>query len=79
MRRKNKNSSFFFIFFYCFLFNFSVSIANDNINFLSLKNDEVNLRTGPSFNHPTKLIYNKKYLPVIIIDKFETWREIKDF
>tara|TARA_B100000959_G_scaffold283932_1_gene354112 strand:- start:281 stop:754 length:474 start_codon:yes stop_codon:yes gene_type:complete len=79
MRRKNKNSSFFFIFFYCFLFNFSISIANDNINFLSLKNEEVNLRTGPSFNHPIKLIYNKKYLPVIILDKFETWREIKDF
>ena len=79
MRRKNKNSSFFFIFFYCFLFNFSISIANDNINFLSLKNEEVNLRTGPSFNHPIKLIYNKKYLPVIILDKFEAWREIKDF
>jgi len=79
MRRKNKNSSLFFIFFYCFLFNFSISIANDNINFLSLKNEEVNLRTGPSFNHPIKLIYNKKYLPVIILDKFETWREIKDF
>ena len=79
MRRKNKNSSFFFIFFYCFLFNFSISIANDNINFLSLKNEEVNLRTGPSFNHPIKLIYNKKYLPVIILDKFETWKEIKDF
>ena len=79
MRIKNKNSSFFFIFFYCFLFNFSISIANDNINFLSLKNEEVNLRTGPSFNHPIKLIYNKKYLPVIILDKFETWREIKDF
>ena len=79
MRRKNKNSSFFFIFFYCFLFNFSIAIANDNINFLSLKNEKVNLRTGPSFNHPIKLIYNKKYLPVIILDKFETWREIKDF
>ena len=79
MRRKNKNSPFFFIFCYCFLFNFSISIANDNINFLSLKNEEVNLRSGPSFSHPIKLIYNKKYLPVIILDKFETWREIKDF
>ena len=79
MRGKNKNSSLFFIFCYCFLFNFSISIANDNINFLSLKNEEVNLRSGPSFSHPIKLIYNKKYLPVIILDKFETWREIKDF
>ena len=68
MRRKNKNSTFFFIFCYCVLFNFSISIANDNINFLSLKNEEVNLRSGPSFSHPIKLIYNKKYLPVIILD-----------
>ena len=37
------------------------------------------MRSGPSFDHPIKLIYKKKYLPVIILDKFETWREIKDF
>ena len=35
--------------------------------FLSLKNNEVNLRQGPSFEYPIKLIYKKKYLPVIII------------
>jgi len=79
MREKNKNYLFFFIFYCCIFFNFSLSIANENINFLSLKNEEVNLRTGPSFDHPIKLIYKKKYLPVIILDKFETWREIKDF
>ena len=79
MRKKNKNYSFFFIFFCCVFFNFSLSIAKENTNFLSLKNEEVNLRTGPSFDHPIKLVYKKKYLPVIILDKFETWREIKDF
>ena len=79
MREINKNYLFFFIFYCYFFFNFSLSIANENINFLSLKNQEVNLRTGPSFDHPIKLIYKKKYLPVIILDKYETWREIKDF
>ena len=79
MIKKNKNYLFFFIFYCCIFFNFSLSIAKENINFLSLKNEEVNLRTGPSFDHPIKLIYKKKYLPVIILDKFETWREIKDF
>ena len=79
MRKKNKKFSFFFILCYCIFFYFSFSSANENINFLSLKNKEVNLRTGPSFDHPIKLIYKKKYLPVIILDKFETWREIKDF
>ena len=65
---------FFFIFFL-----FSKSMANENVNFLSLKNNEVNLRQGPSFEYPIKLIYKKKYLPVIIIDESETWRQIKDF
>ena len=79
MRQKSKSFLFFFSLFFCFFFNFLFSYANENINFLSLKNEEVNLRTGPSFDHPIKLIYKKKYLPVIILDKSETWRKIKDF
>ena len=66
------------IFFLILLFP-KKNFANENINFLSLKNNEVNLRQGPSFEYPIKLIYKKKYLPVIIIDKSETWRKIKDF
>jgi len=54
------------------------SKADDSIEFLTLKNNTVNLRQGPSFKHPVKLIYKKKYLPVIVINKIETWREIKD-
>ena len=49
------------------------------ITFLTLKNNEVNLRQGPSFEYPIKLIYKKKYLPVKILDKSETWRKIRDF
>ena len=79
MRNRNKNYLFFFILYCCFFFTFSYSNASENKKFLSLKNEEVNLRTGPSFDHPIKLIYKKKNLPLIIIDKFETWREIKDF
>ena len=52
--------------------------ADDSIEFLTLEKKKVNLRQGPSFKHPIKLIYKKKYLPVIIINKIETWREIKD-
>ena len=37
------------------------------------------MRQGPSFEYPIKLIYKKKYLPVIIIDKSGPWRKIKDF
>ena len=78
--KKNKKSSLVFIvvFFSIVIFN-TTSFSNQIINFLSLKNDKVNLRQGPSFEYPIKLIYKKKYLPVAIIDKSETWRQIKDF
>ena len=46
---------------------------------MSLKNNEVNVRMGPSKEYPVKYTYNKKYLPVEILDKSETWRKIKDF
>ena len=46
--------------------------------FLTLRNDKVNLRQGPSFQYPVKIFYNKKYLPVIIEDKSENFRKIRD-
>ena len=46
--------------------------------FLTLRNDKVNLRQGPSFEYPIKLFYNKKFLPVLIQDKFENFRKIRD-
>ena len=46
--------------------------------FLTLRNDKVNLRQGPSFEYPIKLFYKKKFLPVIIQDKSDNFRKIKD-
>ena len=46
--------------------------------FLTLRNDIVNLRNGPSFEYPIKLFYKKKYLPVLVQDKFENFRKIRD-
>ena len=46
---------------------------------MSLKNNEVNVRVGPSKEYPIKFIYKKKYLPLEVLDKSETWRKIKDF
>jgi len=78
--KKNRNICFVFIilFFSSLLFSSSTN-ANENEEFLTLKNVKVNLRLGPSFEYPIKLVYKKKYLPVIITDKSETWRQIKDF
>ena len=79
MKKNNKNYLIFLFSFFFILFFFSKSFSNESINFLSLKKNEVNLRQGPSFEYPIKLVYNKKYLPVIILDKSGPWRKIKDF
>ena len=79
MKKNNNNFLLLLILFFLVFCPNVNSNANDKLNFLSLKNNEVNLRIGPSFNYPIKLIYKKKYLPVIILDKSETWRKIKDF
>ena len=46
--------------------------------FLTLRNDKVNLRQGPSFEYPIKLFYKKKFLPVLVQDEFENFRKIRD-
>ena len=79
MRKNNKHYLIVLVLFFSILFFFSKSFANESKKFLSLKNNEVNLRQGPSFEYPVKFIYKKKYLPVEILDKSETWRKIKDF
>ena len=79
MKKNNKHYLIIFVLFFSILFILPKSFANENKNFLSLKNNEVNLRQGPSFEYPIKFIYKKKYLPVEVLDKSETWRKIKDF
>jgi len=46
--------------------------------FLTLRNDKVNLRQGPSFEYPIKIVYKKKYLPVLVQDKSDNFRKIRD-
>ena len=58
------------------LISFPISAKEEY--FLTLRNDKVNLRQGPSFNYPIKLFYKKKFLPVIIFEKSENFRKIKD-
>ena len=46
--------------------------------FLTLRNDKVNLRQGPSFDYPVKIFYKKKFLPVLIQDKSDNFKKIRD-
>ena len=77
---RNKLNFFLFLFLLNIILVLSTGVMSDeNINFLSLKKNEVNLRQGPSFEYPTILTYKKKYLPVIVLDKYDAWKKIKDF
>ena len=79
MEKNNKHHLIILVLFFSILLFLPKSFANESKKFLSLKNDEVNLRLGPSFDYPIKLTYKKKYLPVEILGESETWRKIKDF
>ena len=54
------------------------STAQENNYFLMLKNKKVNVRYGPSLDHPVKYIYRKINLPMKVIDKKENFRSIID-
>ena len=79
MKKNNKDHLIILVLFFSILLFLPKSFANESKKFLSLKNNEVNLRQGPSLEYPVKFIYKKKYLPIEILDKSETWRKIKDF
>ena len=65
------------IFFLIFVLLFNYSYAQSEY-YLTLRSDKVNLRRGPSLEHPIKLIYKKKFLPVLVIDKSYNFRKIID-
>ena len=60
------------------LFIFFINNVSAQDNFLSLKNNKVNVRYGPGFDYQVKYIYKKLNLPVKIIDKKENFRRIID-
>ena len=55
----------------------NISFSRDEY-FLTLRYDKVNLRQGPSSEYPVKIFYTKKYLPVLVQDKSENFRKVKD-
>ncbi len=69
----------FKIIFYVLIYTFFIqnSFAIEEY-FLTLRNDKVNLRQGPSLDYPIKLFYTKKFLPVLVQEKYENFRKIRD-
>ncbi len=66
------------IIYFLILFFLPIQKAFANDYFLTLRNEKVNLRQGPSFEYPVKLFYKKKFLPVLVQDRFENFRKIRD-
>jgi SH3-like domain-containing protein len=46
--------------------------------FVTLRADEVNLRTGPGERYPIDWVLVRKGLPVEIVEEFDVWRKIRD-
>tara|TARA_X000000368_G_scaffold363687_1_gene308984 strand:+ start:1013 stop:1459 length:447 start_codon:yes stop_codon:yes gene_type:complete len=65
------------IIFFSILFFESFSFGQDEY-FLTLRYDTVHLRQGPSREYPIKIFYTKKFLPVLIQDKSDNFRKIRD-
>ena len=65
------------IFLIIILFINNSALSKDEY-FLTLRNDKVNLRLGPSFNYPIKIFYKKKFLPVLIEDSSDNFKKIRD-
>jgi SH3-like domain-containing protein len=47
--------------------------------FVTLKSDEVNVRTGPGVRYPVDWVFLRRSMPVEIVAEFDTWRKIRDF
>ena len=46
--------------------------------FVSLRSEEVNLRSGPGTRYPIEWVYKRRDLPVEILREFDVWRLVQD-
>lgn len=46
--------------------------------FVSLRSDQVNIRTGPGARYPIEWVFRRRAMPVEIVAEFDTWRKIRD-
>lgn len=46
--------------------------------FVSLKSDEVNMRTGPGERFPIKFVYHKRTYPLEVLDTYDHWHQVQE-
>ncbi len=71
---------FSFVAFWCYpaISDFTGESGLPLPRFVSLRSDEVNVRTGPGVRYPILWIFVRQGLPVEVIAEFELWRKIQD-
>ena len=53
-----------------------IVLAENLPTLVSTKTSKANLRYGPGKNYPIKLIFLKKNIPLLVVDKFDHWRKV---
>ena len=53
-----------------------IVIAENLPTLVSTKTSKANLRYGPGKNYPIKLIFIKRNIPLLVVDKFDHWRKV---
>lgn len=46
--------------------------------FVTLRSDEVNVRTGPGTRYPIQWVYRRAGMPVEVVEEYDLWRKIRD-
>ena len=64
------------ILFYSYSYLPKIVLAENLPKLVSIKTSKANLRYGPGKNYPIKLIFIKKNIPLLVIDKFDHWRKV---
>ena len=67
---------FFLLLFHNYSYLPKIVLAENSPKLVSVKTSKANLRYGPGKNYPIKLIFIKKKIPLLIIDKFHHWRKV---
>lgn len=46
--------------------------------FMALASNKVNARVGPNITYPVKYIYKRKFMPVVVVNEYYGWYQVKD-
>ncbi|MDX1974813.1 MAG: SH3 domain-containing protein [Rickettsiales bacterium] len=73
-------------FFFILLLGLSFPVMAAGVNnsglpvprWVSLRSEEVNVRTGPGTRYPIQWVYRRDGMPVEVIEEFDLWRKIRD-